>query len=150
MIVLPPIKACRIDFITLLSPPTRFEILMDEKGLVPLEYQESMRTHQAALKRLDAAMAGQTPGWTADQAEEARRLVEAAHQAFMETCRRVAGLPAEERRELAKQAAAELSSFDKVNRVIVEVFGCMLYFIRLRKYNLDLLSTLCIISLQYL
>ena len=99
----------------------RFEELIDRRGLVPLEYQDRMRPHQTALKRLDAALKGEAPRWTAAQAQEARGLLGHAHQAYMATCQRVADWPVEERRELARLVQTELDSHDKVQRTIVEV-----------------------------
>ena len=107
----------------------RLELLVDTNGLVPLEYQEAMRGHKDTLRRLDAALrahssgSGSAPGggWTAEQAQAARELLQAAHQAYRDTCARVAALPVEERRELVGLVKAELDSYDKVNRVIVEV-----------------------------
>ena len=105
----------------------RFEIKVDEKGLMALEYQDSMRRHQATFKSLDAALRGGAQqhagagGWFPGQAEEARELVAVTHGTFMDTCHRVAALAAEERRELMWEAQAELDSHDKINRTIVEV-----------------------------
>ena len=96
--------------------------MVDENGLVPLEYQKTMRRHSAALKRLDSALRGDAPaGWAPEQAEVARQLVAAAHEAYKETCERVAALPVEERRALGQQARAEVNRYDEVNRVIVKV-----------------------------
>ena len=77
----------------------RLELLVDVKGLVPLEYQEAMPGHKDTLRRLDAALkahsSGSAPGggWTAEQAQAARELLQAAHQAYRDTCARVAELP---------------------------------------------------------
>ena len=102
--------------------------MVDDRGLVPLEYQEAMRDHWATLRRLDAAIQGDAPRrWTPEQAQEARALLTVAHEAFMETCERVAAqmaaLPVEERRTLLAEVKAELDSYDKINRTIVEVTG---------------------------
>ena len=99
----------------------RFEVLVDQKGLVPLEYQQRMLQQRDTLKRLDTALTGNAPGWTPEQAEVARELVRTAHETYMDACGLVAALPVEERRDLAKQATAELNSFDQVNRTIVQV-----------------------------
>jgi hypothetical protein len=54
----------------------RFVELADEKGLVPLEYQDSVRPELPVFRRLNAALSGDAPvGWTADQAAEAQRCV---------------------------------------------------------------------------
>ena len=96
-------------------------MLVDQKGLVPLEYQQRMLQQRDALKRLDTALTGNVPGWTPEQAEVARELVRTAHEAYTDACGLAAALPVEERRDLAKQATAELNSFDQVNRTIVQV-----------------------------
>ena len=100
----------------------RFEISVDENGLVPLEYQESMRRHSAALKRLDAALRGGAPaGWAPKQAEMARQQLAAAYKAYRETCERVAALPVEERRALDQHAKAVVNRYHAVDKVTSRV-----------------------------
>ena len=118
---------------------------MDEKGLVPLEYQDAMRRHQTTLRELDMTLQATETigtestvthtdtaqrGWTESQKAAVRRILLdasvgrillSASEAYMATCRRVAALPVEERRHLGDKTRKELKEFDDLQRRTVEV-----------------------------